>query len=185
MFGLALQGVSTVGLVTELLPTDNVRSRGSCVSQRRGSPTTYMTRESLWLALTPSVLSRTLGTSGHVSTRSFLERVPPLAYVHATPAFSTQLSHSCIRTICRRSALIQKYLACARWPYSISGLKYPSLHSSHEKRPRFVALNPGSPTPRVWLPSLWRQQLQSLGTFLSSQHSWALPFKAFLFPHGR
>ena len=53
------------------------------------------------------------------------------------------------------------------------------------KRMEYIALYPKSPTPRVWLPSLWRQLLSPLETSFSSQRSWASPFKAFLLSHGR
>jgi len=51
------------------------------------------------------------------------------------------------------------------------------------KRLRNSAQFPRSPAPRVWLPSLRRQLLQTSETSFSSQHSWASPFKAFLLPH--
>jgi hypothetical protein len=42
------------------------------------------------------------------------------------------------------------------------------------------ALHLRSPTPRVWLPSLWCKPLPPARASLNSQHSWGSPSKAFL-----
>jgi hypothetical protein len=42
-----------------------------------------------------------------------------------------------------------------------------------------------SPTPRVWLPSLWCQHLPPARASLNSSHSWGSPSKALLLPSDR
>jgi hypothetical protein len=53
------------------------------------------------------------------------------------------------------------------------------------ERPKSVALLPGCPILRVWLPSRWRQLLSSPKASFSLPHSWGSPFRAFLSPNGR
>jgi hypothetical protein len=52
-----------------------------------------------------------------------------------------------------------------------------------KKRPEAFATTPESPALRVCLPSRRCQLQKPWGTSLSSQHSWASPFKALLLPH--
>jgi hypothetical protein len=51
------------------------------------------------------------------------------------------------------------------------------------KRPDTFATIPGSPAPRVWLPSRRCQPQKSSEASSSPQHSWASPSRAFLLSH--
>jgi hypothetical protein len=141
--------------------------------------------EPSWLALSPSVLGIT------PDPRVFDFQAPPRMIL--IPG----LLLSCTSTPPERLASASPPKSCVASVDSMRPrtqaprLKLPTLqHIRIEKpffsflseRPASVAVLPGSPTRRVWLPFQWSYAFQPLGISFNPQRSWALPFRAFLPP---